>query len=55
VTPVAARTTDGFHVELTLVVDQRLQRNEFDVDPDGRITHTSFRVLAERLPLPIAR
>jgi hypothetical protein len=55
VAPVAARTTDGFHVELTLVVDQRLQRNEFDVDPDGRITHTSFRVLAERLPLPIAR
>ncbi len=48
-------TADGFHVELALVVDQRLQRNLFDVTPSGEITRTSFRVLAEHLPLPIAR
>ena len=53
--PVVARTADGFHVELTLVVDQGLQRNLFDVTPAGEITRSSFRVLAERLPLPIAR
>ena len=29
--PSLSRTADGFHVELTLVVDQRLQRNIFDV------------------------
>lgn len=45
----------GFRVELALVVDQRLQRNTFRVARDGRITDTSFRVLAEGLPLPIAR
>ena len=53
--PVVARTADGFHVELTLVVDQRLQRNLFDVTRTGEITKSSFQVLAERLPLPIAR
>lgn len=53
--PVLARTADGFHLELTLVVDQRLQRNLFDLTPTGVITRSSFRVLAERLPLPIAR
>jgi hypothetical protein len=46
---------DGFHVELSLVVDQRLQRNSFDVARSGAITHTSFQVLAEGLPLPVAR
>lgn len=55
VDPVVARTPGGFHVELTLVVDQRLQRNEFDLTTAGAITRTSFRVLAENLPLPIAR
>ncbi len=53
--PLLAATTDGFHVELTLVVDQHLQRNEFDVTRTGEITRTSFQVLAEHLPLPIAR
>ena len=52
--PVAGRVDDGFHVELTLVVDQRIQRNLFDVTPDGRIT-ASFRLLAQDLPLPIIR
>src|SRR5262249_51392165 len=33
--PVAEDAGDGFHVELTLVVDQRLQRNSFDVTTDG--------------------
>jgi hypothetical protein len=50
--PVVARTADGFHVELTLVVAQRVQRNVFDVTADGRID-ASFEVLAEDLPLPI--
>ena len=53
--PETARTAGGFHVELALVVDQRLQRNLFDVTPSGEITCTSFSVLAEHLPLPIAR
>ena len=53
--PVAERTDGGFHVELTLVVDQRLQRNEFDLTGTGEIRRSSFRILAERLPLPIAR
>ena len=53
--PSLSRTADGFHLELTLVVDQRLQRNTFDVTPDGEIASSSFRVLAEHLPLPIAR
>lgn len=55
VAPTLARTRDGFHVELTLVVDQRLQRNVFDVTRTGEITRSSFRVLADRLPLPVAR
>jgi len=42
------------HIELTLVVKQRIQRNLFDVTPDGRIT-ASFQVVAEDLPLPIVR
>jgi hypothetical protein len=52
--PIAEVAGDGFHVELTLVVDQRVQRNLFDVTADGRIT-ASFRVIADELPLPIAR
>jgi len=55
IAPLIARTADGFRVELTLVVDQRLQRNTFEVTRGGAITRTSFRVLAEHLPLPIAR
>lgn len=51
---VAERVGDGFHVELTLVVDQRVQRNFFEVRPDGQVT-ASYRVLADDLPLPIAR
>ena len=38
--PLLSPTSDGFHVELTRT---------------GVITGTSFRVLAEHLPLPIAR
>ena len=53
-TPVAEADGSGFHVELALVVDQRLQRNSFDVSVDGRIT-ASYEVLADGLPLPIAR
>jgi hypothetical protein len=53
--PSVARTKDGFHVELALVVNQGLQRNLFDLTPAGEITSTSFRVLAEHLPLPISR
>jgi hypothetical protein len=52
--PVAERRNGGFHVALTLVVDQRVQRNSFDVTPDGQIS-ASFQVLAQDLPLPIAR
>lgn len=55
VAPVSEATDDGFHVELTLVVDRRLQRNEFDVARDGAIKRSSFKILAERLPLPTAR
>lgn len=53
--PLLDSSADGFHVELTLVVDQRLQRNLFDLTSAGEITRTSFRVLAEHLPVPIAR
>jgi hypothetical protein len=52
--PVAEPSDGGIHVELTLVVDQRVQRNAFDVGRDGSI-HTGYRVLADDLPLPIAR
>lgn len=55
VAPRVARTTDGFHVERTLVVDRRLQRNEFELTTEGEVTGASFRVLAAGLPLPIAR
>jgi len=52
--PVVDRGDNGFRVELTLVVGQRVQRNLFDVTPEGRIT-ASFQVIAEDLPLPISR
>jgi hypothetical protein len=52
--PVAEPSDGGFHVELTLVVDQRIQRNEFEVARDGSI-RSGYRVLADDLPLPIAR
>lgn len=52
--PVAEGVESGFHIELTLVVEQRIQRNMFDVTRDGRIT-ASFQVIAEDLPLPIVR
>lgn len=48
------RTADGFVVELYLVVDQRIQRNRFEVSRQGALS-ASFEVLAEDLPLPIAR
>lgn len=38
---------------MTLVVDNRLQRNEFDVSRDGTIS-ASYQVLADGLPFPIA-
>ena len=52
--PVVEATDQGFHVELTLVVDQRVQRTIFDVAADGTVS-ASFRVIAQELPLPIAR
>lgn len=52
--PLVEPADGGFHVELTLVVDQRVQRNRFDVGRDGSI-RAGYRVLAEDLPLPIAR
>jgi hypothetical protein len=52
--PGVEASDDGFHVELYLVVDQRVQLNTFDVARDGSIA-ASYRVLAEDLPLPIAR
>jgi hypothetical protein len=54
VPPRAVATADGFHVELCLVVDQRVQLNTFAVTRDGDIT-AAYRVLAEDLPMPIAR
>lgn len=51
---LAEGNNGGFHVELTLVVDQRVQRNLFDVGRDGSI-RSDYRVLAADLPLPIAR
>ncbi|MET0147499.1 MAG: hypothetical protein ABW328_22360 [Ilumatobacteraceae bacterium] len=54
VAPAVQVTPSGFRVELTLVVDQRLQRNLFDVTPEGTIT-SSYRVLVDELPLPIVR
>ena len=35
--PLVDSSADGFHVELTLVVDQRLQRNLFDLTSTGEI------------------
>jgi hypothetical protein len=52
--PQVEATAEGFRVELCLVVDQRVQRNTFEVSRDGSIA-ASHRVLAEDLPLPIAR
>lgn len=52
--PRAEQTPDGFDVTLTLVVDQRVQRNHFTVAPDGTLT-SSFEVLADDLPLPVVR
>ncbi len=52
--PSVVGTGDGFVVELSLVVDQRIQRNRFEVAPQGAVA-ASFEVLAEDLPLPIAR
>ncbi len=51
--PSAKRTDDGFHVEAWLIVDQRIQRNTFEVAKDGTIS-AQFRVVAADLPLPIA-
>jgi hypothetical protein len=53
--PVATKSGDGFHIELAVVVDQRLQLNKFDVSSSGEIIDASYEVLAEDLPLPIAR
>jgi hypothetical protein len=39
---------------MILVVDQRIQRNRLVVVPDGTVEAT-FEVLADALPLPIAR
>ena len=52
--PVVAPAPPGFRVELTLVVDQALQRNTFQVGANGEI-ESSYRILFEGLPLPIAR
>jgi len=50
--PVAEAAADGYHLELTLMVGQRVQRNVFDVTTDGRVS-ASYQVLADDLPLPI--
>lgn len=47
-------TAGGFHVEVWLVVNQRIQLNTFDVARSGAIA-AAFRVVAADLPLPIAR
>lgn len=52
--PLAEPSGDGFHVELFLVVDQRVQLNSFDVARHGSVS-ASYRVIAKDLPLPIAR
>ena len=52
--PIVKPSNGGCRVELTLVVDQRVQRNVFDVGRDGSI-EAGYRVLADDLPLPIAR
>jgi hypothetical protein len=52
--PLVRREGDRFQVELTLMVDQRVQRNTFEVGRDGTI-ESSYRILADDLPLPIAR
>jgi hypothetical protein len=52
--PSVDETDDGFDVTLTLVVDQRVQRNHFALSRDGALT-TSFEILAEGLPLPVVR
>jgi hypothetical protein len=52
--PVADATPGGFRVELTLVVDTRVQRNVFDVARDGSLA-AGFKVVARDLPLPTAR
>lgn len=52
--PRVEETEHGFHVELYLVVNQRIQLNTFEVASDGSLA-PSYRVLAEDLPLPIAR
>lgn len=52
--PASAEPTgDGFHVEVWLIVDQRIQLNTFEVTGDGK-TSAEFRVVAADLPLPIA-
>ncbi len=51
--PAARATAKGFRVEVWLVVDQRIQRNTFEVSKDGKI-ESSFRIAAADLPLPIA-
>jgi hypothetical protein len=52
--PRAVAQDGGFHVELTLIVGQRVQRNLFDVTAAG-VIDASFTVLADDLPLPIVR
>jgi hypothetical protein len=51
--PRVEATGDGFEVELWLVVDQRIQRNSFQVRHDGLLS-AEHRVVAQDLPLPIA-
>lgn len=52
--PSAEETGEGFQVQVSLVVDQRIQRNSFQVARDGSLA-AEFRVIAADLPLPIAR
>jgi hypothetical protein len=51
--PSAKRTADGFHVDVWLIVDQRIQLDTFEVASDGKVS-AKFRVVAADLPLPIA-
>lgn len=52
--PRVEETPEGFHVEVWLVVDQRIQRNSFEVAADGSVA-SEHHVVAADLPLPIAR
>ena len=52
---VVVPTASGFHVELVPVVDERRQRNTFEVGRDGTLSGPAYEVLADGLALPVVR